>query len=133
MPSAPSGPMLGLEVNSMSTKAAGQGVSAMVRRVLGAGAAPGAEAARGDGRPVARAAAISFVLGLFALRICWLPGINLLLALGSLGFGIAGALQVAGSRGRLGGMEEAATGIVLGVVVLGLSVFFGILLIASLR
>lgn len=96
-------------------------------------AADSTAAAQAPARPSVRAAAVSFVLGLFALRVCWLPGVNCLLALGSLAFGITAALQILRSRGRLGGMEEAITGIVLGLVVLAVSVFFLILFVAALR
>ena len=99
------------------------------------GALPRVEAAdqEAPARPAVKAAALSFVIGLFALRVCWLPGINCALALGALALGVVGALQVARSHGRLGGMEEAMTGIVMGLVVLAISVFFTILLVASLR
>ncbi|MBM3471171.1 MAG: hypothetical protein FJX73_10350 [Armatimonadetes bacterium] len=70
-----------------------------------------------------RAAGLSFALGLIALRVCWLPGINCILALGAITLGILGLYRVLKTRG-VGGLDEAVTGIVLGIVVLGLSTFF---------
>ncbi|MDQ7850356.1 MAG: hypothetical protein QN152_01445 [Armatimonadota bacterium] len=75
-------------------------------------------------RSVCPAAALSFALGLMALRLCWLPGVNCALALGAVGAGVLGFLRVVRSRGGLCGLDEAVSGIVLGVIVLGLSVFF---------
>lgn len=78
-----------------------------------------------------RAAALSFTLGLIALRVCWLPGINCLLAVAALALGMWAVLQIVAAHGRLGGLEEALTGVVLGLVVLGLSVFFVAALVAA--
>lgn len=79
---------------------------------------------RTDRRPVCPAAAVSFSLGLVALRLCWMPGVNCALALAALGAGLLGCVKIARSRGGLCGFDEAVSGMVLGVVVLGLSVFF---------
>lgn len=79
---------------------------------------------RTAGRPVCPLAALSFTLGLIALRLCWLPGVNCALALAAVGAGALGCYKVARSRGGIGGFDEAVSGIVLGVIVLGLSVFF---------
>lgn len=84
-------------------------------------------------RPVCPAAALSFVLGLIALRLCWLPGVNCALALTAVGAGVLGLSRVARSRGGLCGFDEAVSGIVLGVVVLGLSVFFVSALVGAWR
>lgn len=86
-----------------------------------------------DSRPVCRAAAASFTLGLVALRVCWLPGVNCLLAVTSIVLGAVAAWQIARSRGALCGTDEAISGVVLGVVVLGLSVFFVSALVAAYR
>jgi len=75
-------------------------------------------------RPVCPAAALSFTLGLVALRLCWMPGVNCALALAALGAGALACIRIARSRGGLCGFDEAVSGMVLGVVVLGLSVFF---------
>jgi hypothetical protein len=75
-------------------------------------------------RPVCPAAALSFTLGLIALRLCWLPGVNCALALAAVGAGVLGSYRVARSQGGLCGFDEAVSGIVLGVIVLGLSTFF---------
>jgi hypothetical protein len=84
-------------------------------------------------RPVCRAAAASFAVGLVALRVCWLPGVNCVLAAASIVLGSVAAWQIARSRGALCGVDEAISGIVLGVVVLGLSVFFVSALVAAYR
>ncbi|HLE77275.1 MAG TPA: hypothetical protein VJA65_02565 [bacterium] len=75
-------------------------------------------------RPICPAAARSFTVGLVALRVCWLPGVNCLLALASIALGALAIREILHSRGALGGMDEAISGTTLGVVVLGLSVFF---------
>lgn len=86
---------------------------------------PGLSKSTGAGdRPVCPAAALSFALGLMALRLCWLPGVNCALALAAVGAGVLGFSRVARSRGGLCGFDEAVSGMVLGVIVLGLSVFF---------
>jgi hypothetical protein len=84
-------------------------------------------------RPVCRAAAASFAIGLVALRVCWLPGVNCLLAAVSIALGGVAAWQIARSHGSLCGVDEAISGVVLGVVVLGLSVFFVSALVAAYR
>jgi len=76
------------------------------------------------GRPVCPLAGLSFTLGLIALRLCWMPGVNCALALAAVGAGVLGCYRVARSRGGVGGFDEAVSGIVLGVIVLGLSMFF---------
>lgn len=70
-----------------------------------------------------RAAGLSFAIGLIALRVCWLPGINCVLAVAAIGLGIVGLYRIIRSRGTEG-LDEAITGIVMGIVVLGLSTFF---------
>lgn len=70
-----------------------------------------------------RAAGLSFALGLIALRVCWLPGINCVLALAAITLGILGLYRIMKTRGAEG-LDEAVTGIVIGVVVLGLSTLF---------
>jgi hypothetical protein len=87
----------------------------------------------GGGRLLPKAAVLSFTLGLLALRVCWLPGVNCALALAALTAGIVAVLQITHSRGRVGGLEEAITGVVLGIVVLGLSTFFISALIVAYR
>ncbi len=84
-------------------------------------------------RPVARVAALSFAVGLIALRLCWLPGVNCVLAGAALILGLTSALIIMKSHGALGGVEEAISGIVLGLVVLGLSVFFITAFVAAYR
>jgi len=86
-----------------------------------------------DTRPVCRAAGASFTVGLVALRVCWLPGVNCLLAAAAIALGAVAAWQIARSRGALCGVDEAISGVVLGVVVLGLSVFFVSALVAAYR
>lgn len=83
-----------------------------------------AEPTRAADRPVYPLAALSFTLGLIALRLCWMPGVNCALALAAVGAGVLGCYKVARSRGGWCGFDEAVSGIVLGVIVLGLSVFF---------
>ncbi len=83
--------------------------------------------------PVCPLASLSFTVGLSGLRLCWLPGVNCLLGAAALLLGVAGAVVIARSRGALAGVEEALSGAVLGVVVLGLSVFFTSALLASWR
>ncbi len=70
-----------------------------------------------------RSAGLSFALGLIALRVCWLPGINCILALAAITLGVLGLYRILRTRGAEG-LDEAVTGIVMGVVVLGLSTFF---------
>jgi hypothetical protein len=84
-------------------------------------------------RPVCRAAGASFAVGLVAMRICWLPGVNCVLAAASITLGAVAAWQIARSHGGLCGVDEAISGMVLGVVVLGLSVFFVSALVAAYR
>src|SRR5574341_2668217 len=84
-----------------------------------------------DARPVWRAAALSFTVGLVALRVCWLPGVNCVLGAAALALGALAFWQILHSRGALCGIDEAVSGIVLGVVVLGLSVFFLSAIIAA--
>jgi hypothetical protein len=86
-----------------------------------------------DGRPVCRAAAASFSAGLIALRVSWLPGVNCVLAVAAIALGALAAWQIVHSRGGLCGVDEAVSGVVLGVVVLGLSVFFVSAIIAAWR
>ncbi len=92
---------------------------------------PGAE--RSEARSLCWAAAPSFAVGLVALRLCWLPGVNCILALTAIALGAVALWQIVRSRGALVGMDEAVSGIVLGVVVLGLSVFFLSAIIAAWR
>ena len=87
----------------------------------------------GPVRTLPRAAALSFTIGLIALRVCWLPGVNCALAAGALVLGVVGLCKIARGHGACGGLEEAITGVVLGVVVLGLSVFFITALVAAYR
>jgi hypothetical protein len=89
--------------------------------------------AAAGGRMLPKAAALSFTLGLLALRVCWLPGVNCVLAAASLTVGTLALVQVLHGHGTLAGMEEALTGVVLGIVVLGLSTFFMTALIAAYR
>ena len=84
-------------------------------------------------RILPRAAALSFTLGLIALRVCWLPGVNCVLAAGAVTLGIVGAWRIMRARGMSAGLDEAVSGIVLGLIVLGLSVFFISALIAAYR
>lgn len=86
-----------------------------------------------DSRSMCRAASSSFAVGLVALRVCWLPGVNLILALTSLTLGVVGLWQIFRSRNAMSGIDEAVSGVVLGVVVLGLSLFFLSVLIAAYR
>lgn len=78
----------------------------------------------GGARTLSRAAALSFTLGLVALRVCWLPGVNCLLAAAALALGVVAFVQIVRGHGAVSGLDEAITGVVLGVVVLGLSTFF---------
>ena len=98
-----------------------------MQRIMGVG--PGIR----ETRPVCRAAAASFAVGLVALRVCWLPGVNCVLAAVSIALGGIAAWQIVRSRGAICGVDEAVSGIVLGVVVLGLSVFFVSSLVAAYR
>lgn len=86
-----------------------------------------------DPRPICRPAASSFAVGLVALRLCWLPGVNLILAVLALISGVIALWRIMQSRGAMSGLDEAVSGVVLGVVVLGLSVFFLSLLVAAYR
>jgi hypothetical protein len=86
--------------------------------------------ARG-GRVLPKAAVLSFTLGMIALRVCWLPGVNCALAVTSVALGVVALFQIFHARGTVAGIEEAITGVVLGIVVLGLSVFFISTLIAA--
>lgn len=86
-----------------------------------------------ESRPLCRAAALSFTVGLVALRVCWLPGVNCVLAAASVALGALAFWQIVRSRGALCGLDEAVSGIVLGVVVLGLSVFFVSAFVAAYR
>ena len=43
---------------------------------------------RTAGRPVCPLAGLSFTLGLIALRLCWMPGVNCALALAAVGAGV---------------------------------------------
>lgn|GEM_PF-1937308 len=88
---------------------------------------------RQEYRPVCRAAAASFAVGLVALRVCWLPGVNCLLAAVSIALGAGAAWQIMHSRGQVCGMDEAISGVVLGIVVMGLSVFFISALVTAWR
>ncbi|OFX27810.1 MAG: hypothetical protein A2Z07_06925 [Armatimonadetes bacterium RBG_16_67_12] len=87
--------------------------------------------AASGGRVLPRAAVLSFTLGMIALRVCWLPGVNCALAVASVGLGIVALFQILHAHGTVAGIEEAITGVVLGIVVLGLSVFFVSALIAA--
>lgn len=97
-----------------------------MQQIMGGG--PGAR----ETRPVCRAAAASFAVGLVALRVCWLPGVNCVLAAASIVLGAIAAWQIARSRGALCGVDEAISGVVLGVAV-GLSVFYVSALVAAYR
>jgi hypothetical protein len=88
--------------------------------------------ARGT-RIIPRAAVLSFTIGLIALRVCWLPGVNCALAAGAVVLGVVGVCQILRARGACGGLDEAISGLVLGVIVLGLSVFFISALVAAYR
>lgn len=87
----------------------------------------------GGAKVLPKAAILSFTLGLLALRVCWLPGVNCALALVALALGIVGLLRILRGLGRFGGIEEAITGLILGIVVLGLSVFFVSALVVAYR
>jgi len=82
---------------------------------------------------VSRAAAASFAVGLVSLRVCWLPGVNCVLAAASVALGVLAVWQILHSHGTIRGMDEAVSGLVLGVVVLGLSTFFISALVAAWR
>ncbi len=84
-------------------------------------------------RILPQAAALSFTLGLIALRVCWLPGVNCLLALGAVTTGIIAVWRIMRARGMSANLDEAVSGIVLGLIVLGLSAFFVSALIAAYR
>lgn len=86
-----------------------------------------------DGRLLPKAAVLSFMLGIVALRLCWLPGVNCVFSLAAIGLGSLALVRILGSHGRAAGLEEAMTGLVLGVVVLGLSTFFISALVAAYR
>jgi hypothetical protein len=76
---------------------------------------------------------LSFAVGLIALRVCWLPGVNCLLAVAAVALGISGLCQALRHRGEGCGLDEAITGLVLGIIVLGLSTFFTVALVAAYR
>ena len=82
---------------------------------------------------VCRAAAASFAVGLVSLRVCWLPGVNVILAAASVALGVFAVWQILHSHGSMRGMDEAVSGLVLGMVVIGLSTFFISALIAGWR
>jgi hypothetical protein len=82
---------------------------------------------------VCRAAAASFAVGLISLRVCWLPGVNVVLAAASVALGVFAVWQILHSHGTMRGMDEAVSGLVLGVVVIGLSTFFISALVAAWR
>lgn len=86
-----------------------------------------------DLRPMCPPAASSFAVGLVALRLCWLPGVNVILATVALILGVIALWRIVQSRGALSGLDEAISGVVLSVVVLGLSTFFLSLIIAAYR
>lgn len=88
------------------------------------------------GMPVAGMSAIaatSFMLGMMALRLCWLPMVNCGLALAAVVLGLLGLRQIASARGRVAGRSEATAGLVLGLVVLGLSTAFVWALVVAWR
>jgi hypothetical protein len=64
--------------------------------------------------PVCPAAARSFAVGLVALRFCWLPGINCLLAVTSIALGVIAIWEIVHSRGAVRGLDEAISGTTLG-------------------
>lgn len=84
-------------------------------------------------RLLPRAAGLSFAAGLIGLRVCWLPGVNCVLALAALVLGIVAFVQIARGRGRWGGLDEAIAGVVMGVIVMGVSVFFISAVLAAWR
>lgn len=84
-------------------------------------------------KTVCQAASRSFAVGLVALRVCWLPGVNCLLALAAITLGAMAIWQILHSQGAMSGLDEAISGTTLGVVVLGLSVFFISALVAAWR
>ncbi|MDQ7842574.1 MAG: hypothetical protein QN141_00585 [Armatimonadota bacterium] len=88
---------------------------------------------RGAAQAVCRAAAASFAVGLLSLRVCWLPGVNVLLAAAAVALGVFACWQILHSHGAMQGMDEAVSGLVLGIVVIGLSTFFITALIAAWR
>ena len=87
----------------------------------------------GDGRLLPRTAVLSFTLGLLALRVCWLPGVNCVLAAAAVALGTMALVKIVQGRGAGRGFEEAITGVVLGIVVLGLSTFFISALVVAYR
>ena len=86
-----------------------------------------------EARPLCRAAAASFAVSLVALRVCWLPGVNCVLGAASIALGAVAAWQILRSRGTKCGLDEAIAGVVLGVVVMGLSLFFMSALVTAWR
>lgn len=84
-------------------------------------------------RILPRAAILSFTLGMIALRVCWMPGVNCAVAAAALVLGVVALVQVLRARGTAAGLEEAIAGMVLGIVVLGLSVFVVSALVAAYR
>lgn len=89
--------------------------------------------AGGSAHAVCRAAAASFAVGLISLRVCWLPGVNVVLAAASVALGVFAVWQILHSHGAMRGMDEAVAGLVLGIVVIGLSTFFISALVAAWR
>jgi len=87
----------------------------------------------GPSHAVCRAAAVSFAVGLTSLRVCWLPGVNIVLAAASVALGVCAVWQILHSHGTMRGMDEAVSGLVLGIVVIGLSTFFLSALVAAWR
>ncbi|MDR7433883.1 MAG: hypothetical protein QN189_02005 [Armatimonadota bacterium] len=68
-------------------------------------------------------ASASFMLGLTALRLCWIPGVNCALALLAIAFGLAGRWQIRHSPTPQTGLSECTGGCILGSIVLGLTGF----------
>jgi|GEM_PF-1995658 len=68
-------------------------------------------------------ASASFMLGLTALRLCWIPGVNCALALLAIALGIAGRWQIRHSPVPQTGLSECTGGCILGGIVLGLTGF----------
>jgi hypothetical protein len=87
----------------------------------------------GADRLLPKTAVLSFTLGLLALRVCWLPGVNCVLAMVAVVAGTMALVKIVQGHGARRGFEEAVTGVVLGIVVLGLSAFFVSALVVAYR
>lgn len=114
---------VGMEVSLVAPPGMGVPPASRGSVASSSGTGPGAEAVRQHGFWV-RATGLSFFLGLLSLRLCWFPGVNCVLALAALVLGLIGLFRILRHREDPSRLDEAATGIVMGAIVLALSALF---------